>query len=120
MLSAKEKNATAVMAKYFANRICTVRCLFIYFIIGRADELFSIGSFLPDMIRRFEVTVGIAGIVIRVSEGVAVIEKVFYDLDRDREAEAFAKSDFHIRDADDFAREIEQWPATVAGIDLRG
>src|SRR5207248_10270213 len=39
---------------------------------------------------------------------------------RNREAETLAKSDFHVRDTDDFAAHVEKWAAAVAGIDLSG
>ena len=48
-----------------------------------------------------------------------MIEKTFHEFDGNRKTQTFAKSYFHIRHADDFAREIEQWPAAVAGIYLR-
>ena len=49
-----------------------------------------------------------------------MIEEVAHHLGRDREAKTFTSGDLHVGDTDDFAEEIEQWPAAVAGIDLRG
>src|SRR2546427_590635 len=49
-----------------------------------------------------------------------MVEEEFDGFDRDGEAEAFAKSDLHIGDADDFAAHIEERAAAIAGIDLGG
>src|ERR1039457_5427988 len=69
--------------------------------------------------RRFEVAEGIVRIVCRVGERVAVVEKTFHQLDGNRKSEALAEGDLHVRHAHDFAGEIEERAAAVAGIDLR-
>src|SRR5580765_4483518 len=74
---------------------------------------------VPGATRWFEIVIWIAWIVVRVSVSVAMIEEETHGLDRDGEAESLAKSDLHVRDAHDFAGEIEKRAAAVAGIDLR-
>src|SRR5882724_2391186 len=68
---------------------------------------------------RFEIAIRIVRIVGGIGKGVAMIEKIFHQFDRNRKTESLAKSDFHVCHADDFAREIEQRAAAVAGVDLR-
>ena len=48
-----------------------------------------------------------------------MIEEAFHEFHGNGKAEAFAESDFHIGHADDFAGEIEERAAAVAGVDLR-
>src|ERR1035437_5352078 len=69
--------------------------------------------------RRFEVAEGIVRIVRRIGEGVAVVEEIFHQFDRNRKTQAFAKSDLHVRHAHDFAGEVEERAAAVARVDLR-
>ena len=49
-----------------------------------------------------------------------MIEEILHGLDRNGEAETFPERDLHVGDADDFAAQVEQRPAAVAGVDLRG
>jgi len=60
------------------------------------------------------------GIVLVVSEGVAVFDKAFGDVDGDGEIETAQKEVTHGGDADDFAFEVEERSAGVAGIDVGG
>src|SRR4051794_16863748 len=70
--------------------------------------------------RRFEITVGVARIVVVVGKRVAVDEEEFNALNRNGKTEAFTKRDFHISHANDFTTHIEKRATAVAGIDLRG
>src|SRR5262249_28222751 len=67
----------------------------------------------------FEVAIGVAWIVVRISESVPMIEEEFDRFNRNRKAESFAKCDLHIGDADHFPTHIKQRSAAVARIDLR-
>ena len=69
--------------------------------------------------RRFEVAEGIVRIVRRVGKGVAMVEKAFHQLHGNGKAQAFAEGDLHVGHAHDFAGEVEERAAAVAGIDLR-
>ena len=69
--------------------------------------------------RRLKIAERIVRIVGGIGERVAVVEKTFHEFHRDRKTETFAKRDFHVRHAHDFAGEVEQRAAAVAGIDLR-
>src|SRR5205814_6821376 len=69
--------------------------------------------------RGLKIAIRIAGVVVVVSVSVAMLQEIFDGFGRYRETESFAKSDFHVGQAHHFAPQIEQRPATVAGIDLR-
>src|SRR5712672_3649748 len=67
---------------------------------------------------RLEIAIGVTRIVVRVSERVAVIEEEPDGFGRDREAQAFAERDLHVRDANHFAAQVEKRAAAVARVDL--
>src|SRR6266850_5088312 len=50
----------------------------------------------------FKVTIGVAGVVSRISVSIPMIEEEFDGFDGNGEAQAFAESDLHVSDADDF------------------
>src|ERR1017187_6296833 len=79
-----------------------------------------IGGFLPGMTGRFEIAIGVAGVVVGVGERIAMIKEVFHRLDRNGKTKPFPEGNFHVCDADDLARKVEERAAAVAGIDLRG
>src|ERR1041385_6993470 len=68
---------------------------------------------------RFEVAIRIARIVVRICESIPVVEEKLHRFNGNGKPKAFTESDLHVRDADDFARQVKQGAATVARIDLR-
>src|SRR5205823_659263 len=66
---------------------------------------------------RFQIAIGIARVVVVVGERVPMAQEKSDGLDRNGKAQAFSKSDFHVRHAHDFATKVEQRSAAVAGID---
>src|SRR5438128_11004809 len=70
------------------------------------------------MAGRFEIMIRVAGIVVGISKGVAMIQEELDRLDRDGKAEALAKRNLNVGDADDFPAHIEERTAAVARGDL--
>src|SRR5438876_9583590 len=70
------------------------------------------------MAGRFEIMIRVAGIVVGISKGVAMIQEDLDRLDRDGKAEALAKRNLHARDADAFPAHIVERTAAVARVDL--
>src|SRR2546423_946157 len=68
---------------------------------------------------RLKIPVGIARIVVVVSECIAVVQEVLHRLDRNSKPQAFAESNLHVGDADDLTPEVKQGPSAIARIDLR-
>src|SRR5579883_612077 len=65
-----------------------------------------------------EVPVGVTGIVIRVSESLAVVQEEFDRFNWYCQPQAFPKRYFHVGDAYHLAAHIKERSATVARIDL--
>src|SRR6516225_3339833 len=69
---------------------------------------------------RFEITIRIARVVVRVRVRVTMIEEEFDRFNWNSEAEPFAESNLHVRNSNYLATHVEQRAATVTGIDLCG
>ena len=69
-------------------------------------------------LRRFEITVGIAWVIIVVGKRLPVIQKVLNAFHRDSKAQSLAKGQFHIRHAHHFSFEVKEWSTAITRIDL--
>ena len=73
-------------------------------------------SRLPDAAGGLEIAVGVVRIVVVVGVGVAVVEEILDRVDGNGEPDALTEGQFHVGDADDFAAQVKERAAAVAGM----
>jgi hypothetical protein len=75
--------------------------------LSNASERLRFNRRFVGAARGFQVAISVAGIIVRIRKGLAVIQEVFHGFYRDSEPQAFSEGDLHVGNPDYLASKVE-------------